>query len=54
MRTDRWKLIHYPKIEKFQLFDLSADPHELDNLAADSDHAAVMAKLAAKLEAESP
>jgi arylsulfatase A-like enzyme len=51
IRTDRWKLIHYPKIEKFQLFDLSTDPHELNNLASDTRQAAVVADLRAKLEA---
>ena len=51
IRTDRWKLIHYPKIGRFQLFDLSADPHEVNDLAANSDHAAVVADLRAKLEA---
>lgn len=33
VRNDRWKLIRYPHINKTQLFDLSADPHELKNLA---------------------
>jgi arylsulfatase A-like enzyme len=30
--SDGWKLIHYPKAEKWQLFDLNHDPHELANL----------------------
>jgi len=51
IRTDRWKLIHYPKIETFQLFDLPADPHELNDLAPSSRHAAVVAELRAKLKA---
>ena len=51
IRTDRWKLIHYPRIARFQLFDLAADPHEVNDLAADSNHAAVVADLRAKLEA---
>ncbi len=29
IRTERWKLIHYPKIGRFQLFDLGNDPLEL-------------------------
>ncbi|NLY01369.1 MAG: sulfatase-like hydrolase/transferase [Rhodopirellula sp.] len=33
IRTDRWKLIHYPKVDKLQLFDLEADPYETKNLA---------------------
>jgi arylsulfatase A-like enzyme len=31
----RWKLIRYPHINHTQLFDLEADPHELNNLAAE-------------------
>ncbi|MCK9640026.1 MAG: sulfatase-like hydrolase/transferase [Prolixibacteraceae bacterium] len=30
---DRWKLIRYPLVDRTQLFDLSADPQELNNLA---------------------
>jgi arylsulfatase A-like enzyme len=33
MRDDRWKLIRYPLVDKTQLFDLQADPHETVNLA---------------------
>ncbi len=51
IRTDRWKLIHYPRIKKYQLFDLSADPHELDNLADDPRHRSLVEKLRGKLEA---
>ena len=51
IRTQRWKLIHYPKIKRYQLFDLSADPHELNDLSADPRRAAVLAELRAKLEA---
>jgi len=40
VRDDRWKLIRYPKINRSQLFDLAADPHELNDLAA-SDPARV-------------
>jgi arylsulfatase A-like enzyme len=29
IRTDRWKLIHYPLVEQWQLFDLQRDPFEL-------------------------
>lgn len=35
IRTDRWKLIHYPKADKLQLFDLQTDPYEVKNLADD-------------------
>jgi photosystem II stability/assembly factor-like uncharacterized protein len=33
VRNDRWKLMWYPKLNKFQLFDLQNDPDELQNLA---------------------
>jgi arylsulfatase A-like enzyme len=36
VRTDRWKLIHYPKIGRTQLFDLAADPEELKDLSAEA------------------
>jgi arylsulfatase A-like enzyme len=39
VRDDRWKLLWYPKIDKFQLFDLKSDPDELTNLAEKPDHA---------------
>ena len=51
IRTDRWKLIHYPQIAKYQLFDLRADPHEINDLAADPRHATVIADLRARLRA---
>src|SRR5262249_5741826 len=33
VRTDRWKLIRYPQVDRTQLFDLQADPQETTNLA---------------------
>lgn len=33
IRDERWKLIRYPLVDRNQLFDLSTDPHELNNLA---------------------
>jgi len=33
VRSGPWKLIYYPKINKFQLFNLSDDPDEITNLA---------------------
>jgi len=51
IRTDRWKLIHYPAIGRRQLFDLAADPLERYDLSADARHAAVLADLGARLRA---
>lgn len=39
VRDDRWKLLWYPKLNKFQLFDLADDPDELKNLAEKPAHA---------------
>lgn len=49
IRGDRWKLIHYPQIVKWQLFDLQNDPFELNSLADDPSHAAVLQDLRTKL-----
>jgi arylsulfatase A-like enzyme len=51
IRTDRWKLIHYPKAGKFQLFDLYSDPCERKNLASDARHTHRLAQLRDKLNA---
>ncbi len=49
VRTDRYKLIFYNKIDQWELFDLQADPHELHNIYADPAHAATVATLKAEL-----
>ncbi len=51
IRTDRWKLIHYPKVEKLQLFDLKADPYETRNLVYEPEHRETIAELHDKLYA---
>ncbi len=48
----RWKLIRYPQVDRTQLFDLEADPHEAKDLAGQPEHAARVADLMQKLEAE--
>ncbi|MEY2880794.1 MAG: hypothetical protein RLZZ15_3174 [Verrucomicrobiota bacterium] len=52
IRNDRWKLIRYPLVDRTQLFDLSADPRELNNLALDPAHAPRVATMIAQLRAE--
>ena len=49
IRTDRWKLIHYPKLNREQLFDLRADPHELRDRITDEKLKPVANELRAKL-----
>ena len=51
VRTDRWKLIHYPKIDRWQLFDRLADPHELHNLVDDVEKSQVLVALRQQLAA---
>jgi arylsulfatase A-like enzyme len=36
VRDDRWKLIHYPKIDRWQLFDLRNDPLERHDLSGET------------------
>ncbi len=50
VRDQRWKLIRYPLVDRTQLFDLSLDPHELDNLAKKPEHKAKVAEMTILLE----
>lgn len=52
IRSDRWKLIRYPLIDRTQLFDLQADPFEITNLADRPENAARVVALTALLENE--
>ncbi len=52
VRDERYKLMWYPKIEKFQLFDLRADPDELKDLSEDKAHAKPLADLRAAMARE--
>jgi arylsulfatase A-like enzyme len=49
IREGRWKLIWFPQIDRWQLFDVGADPDELDDTSARPDQAPRMADLRGKL-----
>ena len=49
VRTDAWKYVVYKVSGGEELYDLKADPFEINNLAADPAYAAIKAKMIAKL-----
>ena len=51
IRGDRWKLIQYPQIDHWQLFDLVSDPEEQHSLADDPKHAEIKRELQSRLRA---
>jgi arylsulfatase A-like enzyme len=51
VRTGDWKLIWYPKAGRWQLFNLKADPDELNDLSTNARHGATLKELAAQLAA---
>ncbi|CAN5454797.1 sulfatase-like hydrolase/transferase [soil metagenome] len=52
VRDERWKLISYPKIGRFQLFDLKDDPWEIHDLADDRAHEQQLNTMKSKLTSE--
>ena len=52
VRTDQFKLIHYPKIGRSQLFDIKNDPRETKDLIDDPKHAAVRKDLLTALKSK--
>lgn len=49
IKDERWKAIWYPKLERWQLFDLEQDPHELRDLSANADHQPKLVRLKQQL-----
>jgi arylsulfatase A-like enzyme len=49
VRTSRYKLIYFNKIDQWELYDLESDPHELKNVYADPAHAETVKTLKAEL-----
>ena len=50
IRDERWKLIRYPHINFTQLFDLNADPIEMNNLAETPEYAGKVEQLLALMK----
>lgn len=49
VRTERYKLVCYPTVDEWELFDLKTDPHELKSIYADPSQAALVRKMKAEL-----
>jgi arylsulfatase A-like enzyme len=49
VRTERYKLIYFNKIDAWELFDLKSDPQELRNVYADSSYAKTVKQLKADM-----
>ena len=45
VRTDRYKLMYFPRTREWNLFDLEADPNELTSVHADSNYASVLSSM---------
>jgi arylsulfatase A-like enzyme len=49
VRTERYKLIYFNRLDQWELFDLTKDPRELKNVYADPAYAETVKKLKAEL-----
>ena len=49
VRDNRFKLIHYPHLDRNQLFDLQKDPHEQNDISDDKRYSKVFRELQDKL-----
>jgi len=50
IRTEEYKLILYPGVPVYRLFDMKNDPHEINDLAADSGYHDLIKQLAVRLK----
>lgn len=50
IRDEEWKLIYYPERKHYQLFNLKADPYEINNLATNNKYEAKKQELMVKLK----
>ena len=49
VRTDRYKLIHFHRLDQWELYDLQTDPYETNNVYASPAHADTVKTLQAEL-----
>lgn len=49
VRTDRYKLIYFHRIDSWELYDLARDPHELNNVYGDKAYADTVSTLKREL-----
>jgi arylsulfatase A-like enzyme len=49
VRTERYKLIYFNKLDQWELFDLKRDPHEMKNIYSDPAYADITKRLKAEL-----
>ena len=50
VRTDRYKMIIYPKAKKIRIFDIINDPMEMNDLADDPNYSAIKTELIGKFK----
>ncbi len=50
VRTDRYKLIHYPDLNEWELFDLDKDPQEMKSVYGSAKYKKIQTKMHAELK----
>ena len=50
VRTESHKLIYYPMLEKYQLFDLRVDPNEMNDISNNPENFDIITTLMSELE----
>ena len=50
VRTDRHKLIYFPRSKEWNLFDLKTDPHEMKSVHAEPDYQKIRKRLTAEFD----
>jgi arylsulfatase A-like enzyme len=50
VRTDRYKLIYFHRINQWELYDLKKDPHELNNVYSEPSYAVTVKSLKGEME----